>query len=90
MIEVTAAHRAAFRQARQAALDAIATLNGLFADTGRPYRAALRLERDPVTADDGDPFKPEWLDDDDPADDDERHTGMGREGAERENEGSDL
>lgn len=76
MTTITAEHRAAFREARQAALDTIAKLNALFAETDRPYRAALRIEREPPPAD-------TW---DADADDCEHQSGIGREDAEGEDE----
>ena len=88
MTAITPEHKAAFREARQAAIDAVAKLNALFGATGRTYRAAFRIEQDPVTDDDGEPFGPQW--DDDEQDDGDQRSGIGRERAEHEDEGGDL
>lgn len=88
MTAITPEHKAAFKEARQAALDAVSKLNALFVETGRTYRAALRIGRDPVTDDDGDPFRPQW--DDDEHDDGDQRSGIGRERAEHEDEADDA
>jgi hypothetical protein len=83
MTMITAEHKAAFREARQAALDTITKLNALLVETDRPYRAALRFERELPPAD-------PWDDDDDDVDDDDvdsdQRSGIGREVAEGEDE----
>lgn len=88
MTAITPDHKREFREARRAAIDAVARLNALFIGTGRTYRAVVRIERDPVTDDDGDPFRPQW--DDDEQDDGDQRSGIGRERAEHEDESGDL
>jgi hypothetical protein len=75
MTPITPEQKAAYKEARQAALDAVAKLNGLFVETARPLRAVFRIEREPEP----------WVDDE--QDDDDQRSGIGREGAEREDEG---
>ena len=82
MTNITVEHKREYREARQAAIDAVARLNALFAETGRSYRAVFEMV--PFWPDDDAP------DDDEVSDDDDGASDIRRQGAEREDEVLDI
>jgi len=77
---ITPEHKREYRESRQAVIDAIARLNAVLVETARSYRADFRMVN----------IAPSDDDKDDEGDKEEQQSNIGREGAEREDEGSDL
>jgi hypothetical protein len=77
---ITPEHKREYRESRHAVIDAIARLNAVLVETARSYRAEFRMVN----------IAPSDDDEDDEGDKEEQQSNIGREGAEREDEGIDL